>query len=380
MDAHPTRQPQTPAKRILIRLPNPIGDVVAATPLIQALQQLWPQSEFVLAGGRGAQQLLAGFPHIQDYLAIRSKSGSSWRRVTQASRDLSPKQLDLSILLPNSWSSALESLMAGIPEIWGRRAQGRGWLLHRAIPPIRKPGPMTEIYLDLARAMGWKATQAPPLRLFLTEHERQASAERLKAWPQKTRWLAVAPGAGFGPSKLYPPYSLAKALQQIRSRWNLIPILLGAPAEVGLLNEVARLIGPPYVNTNLHPAGLGELKALLSKSEALLCMDAGSRHIAAALQVPQVVIYGPTDPAWSSFQTERTVIVRKSGLDCSPCHLRHCPIAHPCMEEIAPEEIADAFGQLITTRSQKPATSQLRHATKKTSDPNAYAAEQDSET
>ena len=93
---------------------------------------------------------------------------------------------------------------------------------------------------------------------------------------------------------------------------------------------------------------LGAAKSAIAACAALLAMDNGARHIAAALGVPQAVIYGPTHPAWSAHALERTVIVRREGLACLACHHKHCPLPnHPCMRELAPEIVAEAIGKAV---------------------------------
>jgi len=308
----------------LVRLPNPLGDVVMTTPLLRALKTAWPKTRIVAAGKAPYAELLQGLDSVDSFVILGGKCPD--HEAMQISG------ADLALILPNSWSSAIAVYRAKIPLRIGRRHQGRRILLSKALPPIPGAAPMTELYadflpaLDLPRKIGAAELVAP--------------SKTRTPLPEAKHYLAVAPGAAFGPSKKYPQTMLVQALTQLSEVHGFHPILLGSPNERAELEELAGRL--PFDASLTAPGdhGLDEAKALIHKADVILAMDNGARHMAAALGTPQVVLYGPTHPQWSAHALEKTTILRRDELDCLNCHHKICPLGdHPCMTRIAPETV-----------------------------------------
>lgn len=332
-------------RSLIVRLPNPLGDVVMATPLLALLRAGLPEVRIVAAGAEALGPLLAGSPNLDHFLSLppaaRTGSGSLGRQA----RILRGAQADAVLLLPNSWSSALAALRANIPRRVGRRGGGRGLTLTQSLPPIPGPAPMTELYADFLAPLELARPQIlPPARLVVT-----APAPAPLNDPAQGPWLGVAPGAAFGPSKIYPRAALIEAVSSAAREHGLTPVWIGAPSEVAELTlmaeHVADVLGGPRV---VVCGDLGLAKAAIAACSVLLAMDNGARHMAAALGVPQAVIYGPTHPAWSAHALHQTEIVRVEGLACLACHKSHCPVkGHPCMHLLPPVQVASAVGSAL---------------------------------
>ncbi|HEX9793828.1 MAG TPA: glycosyltransferase family 9 protein [Planctomycetota bacterium] len=330
-------------ERIAIRLPNPVGDVVAATALLRALHAARPEATLVALGSAAAAELLAGTPELEQVAVLDRKLGV--RGEAAALRALAAGTV---VLMPNSWSSALAARGAGIARRIGRRGRGRGLLLTDSLPPPGGPRPMPEFYAELLAPFCGDGV-VPAVALTVTAEERARADARIErsGLPGSARLLAVAPGAAFGPTKIYPHDRMVAVLRWLRDQDDLVPVLLGSPAEMAALQELAAAVGPPLLFEPANPVGMGEMKALLLRCRALLSMDTGARAIAAALGVPQVVIYGPTDPRWSGFARELTTSVLRRDVSCMPCHLKRCPIDHRCMTGLAPSQVVDAVLQAV---------------------------------
>ncbi|MDP6849878.1 MAG: glycosyltransferase family 9 protein [Planctomycetota bacterium] len=328
--------------RIGVRLPNPVGDVVAATPFIRLLKQRHPEDRIVLIGSAKAIELLDGLDTWHEAEAIEDSPSHGKSSSFDEATFLKHLLLDQIYLLPNSFSSALSATIARIPVRIGRRAPFRRFLLTRRLPKVGKPRPMTRVYSEMIGEV-----QPPKIELGVTERGDRLASETLKGLAEHgihPPFLAVAPGAAFGPSKVYPCELMAKAVQLSAKKTGLQPVYFGAPEESELIRSVKSIYPAPF----LH-ASLSEMKSLFRECKALLSMDSGARHIAAALNLPQVILYGPTDPRWTNFEQEMTVALRRKDLSCSPCHKKQCPTDHACMKEISPEEISEA----VTTATQK---------------------------
>lgn len=349
-------------KTLLIRLPNPVGDVVMTTPLLDVLRRELPGVEIVLAGNGGFGELLAGldtFDRFLPYPGGRPIAGMSGRQAaaggtpgnsgrakpslrTQA-KWLRQANADAILLLPNSWSSALVARMAGIRQRIGRRAHGRALLLTHKLPPVGPARPMTRIYLEMLAPLGIEVPS-----------EANAPRPRLVSGQVEAGFLGVAPGAAFGESKIYPVEMLAAALEQVQQNLQLPIQLIGAPSEQALLEEVGDELQQRNMGFQIAPSGgFGTAKQNIKSCRALLTMDSGARHIAAALGVPQIAIYGPTHPGWSAHSLDSTTILRAEDVDCLGCHHKTCPIDHRCMTRIQPTVVAEALERAALGQSVK---------------------------
>lgn len=298
-----------------------------ATPLLRALKTAWPKTRIVAAGKAPYAKLLEGLDSVDRFIALDGEVPDHLA-LTEAGADLA-------LILPNSWSSAIAASRARIPLRIGRRHQGRRVLLSKALPPIPGAAPMTELYADFLPALG--------LPREIGAAELVAPIETRTPLPESKHYLAVAPGAAFGPSKKYPQTMLVQALTQLSEVHGFHPILLGSPNERAELEELAERLPVSASLTAPGDHGLDEAKALIHKASVILAMDNGARHMAAALGTPQVVLYGPTHPQWSAHALEKTTILRRDELDCLNCHHKICPLSnHPCMTRITPETVVHA--------------------------------------
>jgi heptosyltransferase II len=321
-------------KTLLVRLPNPVGDVVMTTPLLEVLRREMPGTAIVLAGNGHFGELLAGLDTFDRFLPF--PSGRIKPSLGVQSRWLKQANADAVLLLPNSWSSALVARIAGIPHRIGRRAHGRSLLLNHKLPPVGPARAMTGIYLEMLAPLG---IEIPT--------EADAPRPRLVTGDVEAEFLGVAPGAAFGESKIYPLEMLAEAVSLFHQQSGLPALLIGSPAEESLLENASEELQQRNIPHRVAPSGgFGSAKCNIKSCRALLTMDSGARHIAAALGVPQVAIYGPTHPGWSAHSLDSTTILRAEDVDCLGCHHKECPIDHRCMTRLQPQTVADALRKL----------------------------------
>ena len=271
---------------------------------------------------------------------------------------------DLVLLLSNSFRAAWRAKQAGIGLRLGAALSRRGWLLtHSVRPPTyrgrRFPIPTAHLQRDVAGLAGIYPGSLDPrlyVRAELIEMQKAELAELGLARGQ--RYVVCTPGAAFGAAKLYPPQSLARALDLIAEKHGLRPVISGGPGEEALMDAVARSCRSQAISLASRPRSLGSLKALIQGAELLIVGDSGPRWIAAAFGVACVSILGPNIPQLTATSLERCEIVRIEDLQCSPCAQRVCPLKHHhCMQLLAPERVVDAAGRLLAGGSRQPSAS-----------------------
>lgn len=328
--------------RILVRAPNWVGDVVMATPAFRALRARFPRAEITVQVRDAIAPLLTGAPWFDARVDVVSHRRGILATLAEG-RALRTHRFDLGICLPDSVSSALLMRAAGVREIVGHARGLHGLLLHRPVAPAR--GAQGGRFVARERqVLGLAAAAGAPsddtrLELFTTaEEEEEAVAALATAGVSPDEgWVALAPGAAYGPSKCWPPGHFAR-LSESLSRHGLRAVLVGAPGEREASARVVAAASPPPVDLTGR-ISLGALKAVLRRARALVCNDAGARHVAVAFGVPVVCLFGPTSLAKTNLNLER-VSVLAADVGCRPCYHRSCPTDHRCMTRIEPERVA----------------------------------------
>jgi heptosyltransferase-2 len=331
--------------RIVVRVPNPLGDQIMATPALDALRKRFPKALLAGHGTDIARQLYAGMDCFDSFL-VTARRESVWKQA----RMLRGGRFELCVLLAGSFRSALPPFLARIPHRVGYRWSGRSLLLTERVPrpkPGGKAGPYPtkQFYLDLVARLG--ATEAGRARLALTDEERS----RASAWMKKEGLLeepilAMCVGAAFGPSKIWPAENFAAVADAMAARRRARVLLLCAPGEREIALKVKAAMKAPLIDTWTDPLDVGMLKAVIARSRLLLTNDTGPRHIAACLGVPVVCLMGPTSPVYTEADAHGQVILRREDVSCSPCHLPVCPIDHRCLTWIKPEDALAAVERL----------------------------------
>lgn len=334
----------TNAREILVRGPNWAGDLVMATPAFRALHAAFPAARITLALRPGLAPLLAGAPWFHELLEVRSQR-RGLAALAREARTLRARRFDLGVCLPDSFSSALWMRLAGVRRVVGYAADLRRPLLHVPVAPPRRAGrrawvPRERHTLGVVEAVGAEP-RGIHLELFVTPDETRRAGEALRETgvDPAAPLVVMAPGASYGASKRWPVASFARVGDALTAAGARV-VLCGAPDEAEIARAVARaMLAPPADLTGR--IDLGALKAVIRCARAVVCNDAGARHVAVAFGVPCLVLMGPTSLEKTPLNLER-VRVLTADVGCRPCYLRACPVDHRCMTGIDPEAVVRA--------------------------------------
>jgi heptosyltransferase-2 len=331
-------------EKIVVVLPNHLGDVVMATPALRALRAGRPEAEITALVRAPLGDVLRGLHSLDrvvshDVYAARGRLERTRRRLALGRAE---RGADCAVVLPNSFSSALLAWSTRAPRRVGYARRARGWLLTEALPAPRARGRFTPVameryYLDLVRHLGCP-DRGTELEL-ATEPEAEHACDALFARCGITRaapLVCLAPGAGFGPSKLWPLAYVAEVAGKLLADGAQVALVHG-PGEEPLAREVLER-APGVASLGGDGLGLSLLKSILARASLLVCNDAGARHVAAAFGIPTLVLMGPTSIAYTNLNLRKTRLLREP-VECSPCQLRVCPIDHRCMTRLLPERV-----------------------------------------
>ncbi len=392
-----TQQTDISANRILVVMPNWLGDGVMATPMLRALAGLYPHAHIATLSKPLIAPVVSGLPYVHACKLYPIKKNGKKSAIDHVATSLWVRQeeFDLAILLPNSFRSAWMIWRAGVTHRLGYAREMRGMLLtHRLAPVYRsaeqkkrdqqksaairqfgggrqnvgsayQPLPAIDYYMALLRLLGERGAVAEQnasrqMALHILAEERLAGQGALYSCGilPGEKYVVLVPGANFGSSKCWPAEQfaqVARALADPQGSFAAKVIIASSPAEKQIVDEILRLANMPQrvsALASLHDGKgvpLSSLKEIVRGASLMICNDTGPRHFAAAFNVPVVTLFGPTDPRWAETfsANEKQVAI---NVPCGPCQFKKCPIDHRCMTGISAQMVLDAAASLLTAK------------------------------
>jgi heptosyltransferase II len=266
-----------------------------------------------------------------------------WAARKAAARELRGR-FDAAYVLPNSLKSALIPFLARIPRRIGYLGESRYLLLNERLTNPEGRPPMVAFYRALAGGVpDLHAPQERP-KLSFDAATVQAACGKVQLSPQQ--YWAFAPGAEYGPAKIWPASHYAELARGLFATHGVPVILLGSGKEAALCEQIANeAAGACRVLAG--KTSLIDAMALIAGARGLVSNDSGLMHVAAAFGLPQVAVFGSTSPEHTPPQNPRAQVVwlkDELKLDCMPCFERTCRYGHyRCLTEVKPERVLGAL-------------------------------------
>ena len=355
-------------KRILIRGTNWLGDAVMTTPALLRVREKFPDAHIAQLTPEKLAELWMNHPAIDETIAFSPNQG-----VFSTAKKLRSGRFDTALVLPNSPRSALEVFLAGIPSRIGYSRSWRNWLLTQAIAPradavkmrkrtvneiqaliaanpqsaARKSRFSSSVhqsheYLHLAGALG--ANPEPlPAALFVTPPEVDVARQKFGLSAVSGPIFGINPGAEYGPAKRWPIERFIDAAKEIQKKINCAWIVFGGRNETDMASQIQSALSGQAIFNVAGRTSLRELMSLMKLCRVFLTNDTGPMHVAAALGVPVMAIFGSTSPELTAplAANESLLKILRSDAPCSPCFLRECPIDFRCMKGIGVERVVE---------------------------------------
>jgi len=318
--------------KILIVLPNWLGDAVMATPAIELVAQKYPHAEFIFVGSYVTIEALKHHPLCKKAIVDETKKASS-RLLATYKLAKSIGRCDLAITFRNQLHSSLLLYFSATVITIARTSWHSRFLLSHT-PKIETDQHLVKQYAKLAMVdcNDFSEDEIGPLKLYI----------KPKQFEKPT--LGINAGATYGSAKRWYPERFAEVGAYFAKEYDIV--IFGGPNEVEMAAEIEENLKRLSITNYTNLAGktnIEELCANIAACSLFITNDSGPMHVAAAYQVPTVAIFGPTRyKETSQWMNKKSVIVRHE-MDCSPCMKRECPLKHhECMTTITASEVIKA--------------------------------------
>lgn len=339
-----TTWPLEEPTNIIIRMPNWLGDLVMATPILQDVRNRWQHASITAMCQGNVGALITHDPHVNEVYSFKKPSG--WIHHTQHHEiinTLRHGEYELGILLTNSFSSAWWFWRGEVKNRIGFTGNFRSLLLNKAVPfPKNKESQhLVHTYKALLEPLGIPISSTPPA-LYVSEKEREEAKSllALEGYHSESQILiGINPGAAYGSAKCWLPDRFQAVTQRLLENPNIIIAYFGDFAGAPLVDDICKHFDSRVINL-AGKTSLRELMALIQCCHVMLTNDSGPMHIASALKIPLVALFGSTSDVKTG-PYGGGIIIHKH-VECSPCYKRVCPIDFKCMKQIEVDEVYKA--------------------------------------
>ena len=333
---------------VIVRSPNWLGDAVMTLPALQALHNLLPENAPLIVVAPPQTADLYRLYQAVSSIVVIDRPHQSWS--ASVIKNLHSCNIKLGVLFNNSLRDAWQMRKAGISQLYGRAARCRGFLMKRTFkfPPWQRgmlnESHHTNEYLSIVCAMG--ASRPEPLMPQLSSQLSMGQLSlKMQSFCQHPKLLLMAPGAAYGAAKRWASSNFnAVAAEYIRQGG--IVAVLGSKSERRIGDEV---ISQLPANRAFNLAGettFSDLYNLIKSARGCVANDSGIMHLSAAMGLPGVAVFGPTDyRATGPVSSQWQIVFDKEP--CAPCFNRICPVGScRCMKKLTSDEVILALQEL----------------------------------
>lgn len=339
-------------KKILIRTPNWVGDAVMSTPFIKAVRKNFSNADISLLSKPWVSSVYENNPHI-DQIITYDDSGrhKGFLGKARLAGDIAKEGFDLSLLLQNAFEAALITWMSSIPMRLGYDTDGRRIFLTHPIHRYESLKKLHQIdyYLEILKNAGFSSVDSD-MEIFISDDEKNKAIRFLKniGCTENSLIIGINPGAAFGTAKRWFPERFSQVCNKLKKSMESFFLIFGSPGEKELGEKISRSIGSHCINL-CGQTSLREAISLIELCNFFLTNDSGLMHVAAALHIPQIAIFGPTDHTTTSPRNSNSHIIR-IPVKCSPCMKQDCPTDHRCMDVISADNVYEMASKILMER------------------------------
>lgn len=342
--------PREGLNKILIRGTNWIGDAILTLPAVAAVRATYPKAHIAMLVKPWVADIYRLFSDLDEIIIYENKFDNP-AGVLRLARTLKQKKFDAAILLQNAIEAAIIALAAGIPLRAGYDSDARGLLLTHPVRRTRevKKVHQTDYYLEMVKALGCMSV---PKEMHMETKINVLEARNIlsKFVPDADKAIiGIAPGATYGPAKKWFPERFAEVADRLAQKFSAQVIVMGGKSDDETAREVQKTAESKLINL-AGKTTLREAIYLISRCRLFISNDSGLMHVAGALNVPTIAVFGSTNPTTTSPVGRNSVIVRHD-VPCSPCLKKTCPTDFRCMRLVSVEDVLKVAQNLLRDKN-----------------------------
>lgn len=341
--------PGEPRSICILRLSS-IGDIIHTLPVAHLLKERFPAARLTWVAEKGMSALLNHHPAVDQLLLVDTKkwrkrifSPVVWRELFSFFRYVRMQGFDLALDFQGAFKSAILARFSGAARRIGmarsdRKERWSSIFLNEFSRATTEKKHIIEKNLALLESVGIQSDSLPLQFHIHPEEEAVEYVEQELRKLEVENFVLINPGGGWI-TKLWDEDKFAQLIDLIYNDLHIPSLILWGPGERHLADKIMRkCITPAMVSFSTN---LSELIALVSKSRLMVSGDSGPLHVASALGIPVVGLYGPTDPVrngpWNPHDSACTI-----RYQCSPCNQQVCPIGIQCMKKLEVPQVLDS--------------------------------------
>lgn len=324
--------------KIVIRMPNWLGDFLMALPLFEDIKNHLPECEISLVGPDSFLDLVKNNPFVDEILSFTGKRLSN--------------PYDIGILTTNSLSSAWHFFKSPIKKRIGFKTDKRGCLLNSglSIPKERGKEHLVTTYKRLLKPLAVPVSETPP-KIYLQQNEVSTFAKKMH-FSHETSFIGMHPLAAYGPAKCWPQEYFRDVITYFLNHSQEEFLFFGTAAEKVELENLCAGLPQERLHILAGKTTLRELACAMKLCTLIVSNDSGPMHLAASLKTPLIALFGSTEPVVTA-PYQHGIVLQKPTF-CSPCFKRKCPIDFRCMRELPPSYVIEEMKRELKHKTAKP--------------------------
>lgn len=329
--------------KILVRLPNWLGDAVMASGVLSQIHAIFENPQVFVTGPAFICELFAHDPRVEGTFAYRPKGLQKYNPFDPVLTQMRHQKFDLAVVLTQSISSAWQIWCTRAKKRLGFSNEGRSFLLTDApdFPPNRNHQHLVHTYQHLLEVYTSSTSRIFSPKLYLSASAQTEAANWFEKYMKGKQVVGLCPQAAYGPAKQWPSSRYRQLAQKLVA--NGYGVLVFADSQgKNLGKEITEGLDENLCKDLSGSTTMSLFMALMQRCNALVTNDSGPMHLAAALERPLVAIFGSTDDKVTGPYHDKSRVIHKR-VECSPCFQRVCPIDFKCMNRI---EVGEVFEEV----------------------------------
>jgi heptosyltransferase II len=334
-------------KNIIVRMPNWIGDLVMATPILADLKNKFPDSSLTVLAYENLCDLLKKDKNIDKLYCLKKQKSIFFKKENKKIiSELKNKSFDYGLLLTNSFSSAFLFYKAKINNSIGYKKDFRSFFLKYPINLIKENLHQTIKYKNLLKPLGVEISDTKP-KLFIHPEDIKNAKILLyqKGYSDDQILIGINPFAKYGLAKCWPSDRFKQVAQVLAENKKNCIALMGDSESKIFINKIRQNLPKNVINI----AGcttLLQLACLIKSCKLFITNDSGPMHIASALNTPLIALFGSSSDIITGPYNPEDIVINKK-VSCSPCFKRKCPLDFKCMNQISTSEVINKINDFF---------------------------------